>query len=74
MYNSVSLVVLLGLIYHTYIRLIYLPSIQSANQTTNVNANVEVINGGYGIKNPSFSAPKVQDFPEQCGKLASYMK
>ncbi|XP_060603190.1 uncharacterized protein LOC132756195 isoform X2 [Ruditapes philippinarum] len=39
---------------------------KSANQTTNVNANVEVINGGYGIKNPSFSAPKIQDFPEQC--------
>ncbi|KAL4230808.1 zinc finger protein [Mactra antiquata] len=28
--------------------------------------NVEVINGGYGIKNPTFTAPKVQDFPEQC--------
>ncbi|XP_052278997.1 uncharacterized protein LOC127877317 isoform X1 [Dreissena polymorpha] len=26
---------------------------------------VEVINGGYGIKNPSFSAPKAQDFPDE---------
>ncbi|XP_045203338.2 uncharacterized protein LOC123556579 [Mercenaria mercenaria] len=37
---------------------------KNTNQTP--TANVEVINGGYGIKNPTFSAPKVQDFPEQC--------